>query len=291
LDLALLAGKPVAVADVERDEWDARLLAASLGASAWAQRTGTTFRAVPVAALEHSYERRIAPADFAALHDQPERAEALAERLRSADPRAPAWLTGPWLGLEPGTALSIAKRLGRPLGEVTSLPGGPAGARFGLARDALLERAKVVRHAAKVTEVGRAGNVFRAELDGGSAPRQLEARSVVLAIGGLVGGGIRFRGRGSDGSGFRVSLDAPVRVELDGEDAALFSALRGIDLATLGFGVFERVGIAVGMRGAVDGEAGLFAAGDCVAGRARTALRAASDGLRAGQAALEYLAA
>jgi hypothetical protein len=59
----------------------------------------------------------------------------------------------------------------------------------------------------------------------------------------------------------------------------------GPDLEHAGLSVLERVGVAAGLDTEVIGEAAgrrLFAAGDAVAGRARTVLGAVLDGLRAG---------
>src|SRR5262249_52436248 len=107
LDLAPLAGKRVAVADVERDDWDAPLLAKTLGVSAWAESTLTSFVSVPLRLLRTGHERRIAPYDFAALHDDEARRRSLAEAIEAAPGVADAWLFGPWLGLDPNTVTAL----------------------------------------------------------------------------------------------------------------------------------------------------------------------------------------
>jgi hypothetical protein len=137
LELAPLAGRHIAVAEADRDDWDAPLLARTLAASAWAARTKTRFSAVPVRLLRTGHERRIAPYDLAALHDEPSRRAALAEALRAASAGVDAWLLGPWLGLEPSTVRELRALCPLPLGESTSLMGGAAGARFELSRDRL----------------------------------------------------------------------------------------------------------------------------------------------------------
>src|SRR5688572_10952938 len=103
LNLTPLGGMTVAVANAERDDWDARLLVRSLCESGWARTTGTRFESVDVPLLRHGYERRIALHDFAALHDNAERRRWLCEQLEAAA-RPDAWLLGPWLGVDPGTA-------------------------------------------------------------------------------------------------------------------------------------------------------------------------------------------
>jgi len=66
---------------------DNNLLARTLAASAWAVRTQTRFSAVPLRILRTGHERRIAPYDLAALHDDPARRSALAEALKRAGAR------------------------------------------------------------------------------------------------------------------------------------------------------------------------------------------------------------
>jgi hypothetical protein len=56
LDLAKLKGARIAVADVDRDEFRAGLLAASLSESDWARANDTVFEAVAVRAVEQGYE-------------------------------------------------------------------------------------------------------------------------------------------------------------------------------------------------------------------------------------------
>ena len=130
LDLEALAGRRIAVADIGRDDWDARLLAQSFAGSPWARRTRTEFVAVPVRGLSDGAERRISPHDFARRFDDPVRLVALSHALRSAEPEAAAWLLGPWLGVESEAASQLAAQLSRPVGETSSAPGGAAGARF-----------------------------------------------------------------------------------------------------------------------------------------------------------------
>ncbi len=140
LDLEQCAGKRVAVIDLERDDWDAPLLAKSFASSAWAVQTGTHFFAARAQVLQTGFERRISGYDFALLHDAPERALALQKALRESGVSVDAWLFGPWLGIERPLARELSLALGVPVGETTSAPGGAAGARFEQARDRLLVR-------------------------------------------------------------------------------------------------------------------------------------------------------
>jgi len=295
LDLAPLAGRRIAVADVERDDWDAPLLARTLSASPWAERTQTTFVPVALRLLRVGSERRIAPYDFAALHDDAARRSSLAEAAKVASSGVDAWLFGPWLGLEPDTVKTLRALVPLPLGETTSPMGGPAGARFESARDRLLGARGIGLRPGRVVRVARRGSRWVVELgvDGAAPSRhalELEARAVVLTTGGVAAGGIAFtREPPRIVAGFELPFEAPVSLGLDGEELAGGGSLFGPCLETLGLGVLERVGIRCDALGRPVGknpeETGLLVAGDAVMGRPRTMLEAALAGLTAGNVA------
>lgn len=290
LDLTQVAGRRVGVADIGRDDWDAPELAAALSASDWAERTSTTFVCAEVKAIRLGHERRITPYDFAAAHDDPERLRGLARALEEADAGVHGWLLGPWLGLDPATPPSLRALLPVPLGEATSPMGGPAGARFERARARLLEGLALETRRARVGEVLRRASgwsvALEPEPESGERSVELEAKAVVLATGGIAAGGLRLAwepGRGA--RGFELGYSAPVLLALDREILASAGSMFGPDLEHAGLSVLERVGIAATPEADVLGESaglGLFAAGDAVAGRARTVLGAVLDGLRAG---------
>lgn len=283
LDLEALAGRRVAVADIGRDDWDARLLAQSFTASAWARRTRTEFLAVPVAGLAEGAERRIAPYDFARRFDDPARLVALAQALRSAQPEAAAWLLGPWLGVESEAASQLAAQLSRPVGETSSAPGGAAGARFELRRDEILRELRVDVRAAGVRAVVAASESLIVELDDDT---RLEGRAVVLALGGVAAGGIVLRPEAGSGKlRFQLSLSAPGTLRLDAEALDSGSSQWGPSFQRLGLAALERVGVRADAVGRVSGAMRCFAAGDLVAGRSRTVLEALNAGIVAGRGA------
>lgn len=285
LDLGRVAGRRVGVVDFGRDDWDAPLLSRSLGASEWARRTGTEFLALPVTELLHGVERRIAPYDLASRLDDEARATALGESLGSVGTGVEAFLTGPLLGLRGDLPERLEASLRRPVGETTSLPGGAAGARFEARSRALIARRSIELLPGRVIRVEAGPGGYRVELEG-SAPRV--ASAVVLALGGVGAGGIVMGGSTTDRSlrPFRLSLDAPVELSLDGEVLDSTGSLAGPSLENLGLGALERVGIACdGVR--VDDRPGLFVCGDAAAARARTVLQALSSGVLAGRLAAE----
>jgi anaerobic glycerol-3-phosphate dehydrogenase len=283
LNLELCAGRRVALVELPRDDWDARLLAKSYASSAWARKTQTRFDAVRVRALHSTFERRISAYDFALAHDVPERLAFLSDALLQSTEKPDAWLFGPWLGLQRSLAGELSTRLGVPIGETTSLPGGASGARFEAARDHLLTRvAHVERERVLALEPSSGGFSLTTRAFGAS-----EFASVILATGGVAAGGIvlerSFERRG--GTGFRLSFAGPVGVELDGQAIASVSSLSQLDFVERGLGSLLRLGIAISAGGHALGHPGLFVAGDAVAGQPRTALVAASSGLQAGQRA------
>jgi len=286
LDLARCVGKRVAVVDLERDDWDAPLLAKSFASSAWAKQTQTQFFAARVQLLQNGFERRISAYDFAALHDLPERARAVHLAVRESGVTADAWLFGPWLGIERPLAGELGAALAVPVGETTSAPGGAAGARFEQARDRLLARIADVERA-RLTRVERHGSGYRLHVQD-REPQEFS--SVLLATGGVAAGGVAlersFERRG--GTGFRLSFAAPVALELDAEVIEGISSLSSVDFTERGLGALLKVGIATRADGSAYDNPGIFVAGDAIAGRPRTALLAAHSGFQAARSALDY---
>jgi glycerol-3-phosphate dehydrogenase subunit B len=183
----------------------------------------------------------------------------------------------------------------RPLGEVLSAPGGPAGFRFEAARDGWLGRSRVqvrrgIVHSLRRTEQGFEVSVGATA--GGSErldPVLLEPapQEVVLASGGVAGGGIQFlAGSGAGLRSFSLSLAVSARdgaalpLRLAGREVTLESGVLGADLQSLGRGALERVGVLAdeAQRTAIPG---LYASGDVVADRPRTALEAIYSGIAA----------
>jgi anaerobic glycerol-3-phosphate dehydrogenase len=287
LDLEPLRGGRIAVADLERDDWDASGLARSLSASAWAASSRSSFERVKIPGLRRGAERRISAYDFAALHDHPERSGWLAGLLRDASAGFDGWLLGSWLGLTPGVPARVREMVGLPLGEVTSPLAGPAGARFDAASRRLFAETGVKQREERVVRVSRSGAAWSLALgDENDERRLLEFSAVVMAVGGVAAGGITLGADPESGrNGFRLAISAPARLALDGEVADRSSSLYGPDFEATGFGPLERVGVELTSEGWVRNDAGaevgLVAAGDCVAARPRTLLEAVNSGCAA----------
>jgi anaerobic glycerol-3-phosphate dehydrogenase len=276
LDLDALAGRRIGVPDVRREDWDARLLCDSFRASAWARRSRTDFVLVPVDTLTQGAERRIPVTDFARLFDASAHRGALAGALRAVETKVEGWLFGPWLGAAGDAASQLAALMSCPVGETTSGPGGVAGARFDLRRDALFAEVGIGVRRARVTALEPAPSHVAVQLEG---YEPIRARAVVLALGGVAAGGIELVRSNAEKLGFRLSLAAPASLWLDGEAVDAGSSLWGPSFQRVGFGALERVGIEVDSAGRVVQSARLFACGDVVHNRPRNVGEAISAGI------------
>ncbi|HMJ10494.1 MAG TPA: FAD-dependent oxidoreductase [Polyangiaceae bacterium] len=295
LNLELVAGGRVGVADVAREDWDGVLLAKACGSSSWAKKTKTEFQPLPLRILHSTVERRIPAHDFAQLFDDPARSAELAAALNSAARGYQGLLLGPWLGTLPEVCERVRQDVELAIGETTSAPGGAAGARFEHARDRLLAELGIERQSAEVLRLEPRFSgwtvYYRAPaLAAAAGPAETrEMDAVVLCIGGLAGGGVRLATALGDERRSRplgLSLDVPVQFQLDGKIYDGSSSLYGPDFSSAGVLALERLGIAAqGVRAL--GQPGLFLAGDVIADRPRTALEAAGSGIAAGRAILK----
>jgi glycerol-3-phosphate dehydrogenase subunit B len=295
LDLAHLGDGDVLV--VRSDRWDAPALARS-----WSASGGRSFVELDAVVARHVDERVLPAADFAARHDDPERLAWLAERLREGltrvdAARPAAVILPPMLGVARSRAAALSALVGVPCGEATGLPGGPSGLRFEAARDRALAAAEVVVAAGRVVRVEYQAGEWRVERDDGAV--SLTASRVVLAAGGVLGGGIAYtpsdavfasavpsRARAT----FVETIAGPLVVGAHGKPLPLPGSLSGVPSESLAWPfsrdpLLERVGILTDDDGRVAGAPpGLFAAGELVADRARTWLASLESGVRAGDA-------
>ena len=294
LDWSALSGMRVGVVRARRPGWDADALARS-----WSGMQGDALKAVPFEAtiLRYSDERLLPDADFAARHDDDARLAWLGDRLREALMRGPAvraLVLPPSLGVECARAEALSKHVGLPCGEASALPGGPSGLRFQHARDRALGAAGVERVAARVTAVARASGGWSVELDGESS---LETDVVVLANGGLLGGGIEYASsEWMKAAELPPSARPPFRFTVACEALCMGAYGRAIENPGSLFGappeslawpfardpVMDRVGALADEEGRV-GE-GLWVAGEVVADVPHAWLAALESGARAGAA-------
>jgi glycerol-3-phosphate dehydrogenase subunit B len=284
LDVQLLSrgrgAERIGVVRCDRPGWDADALAC-----AW----GDGFEPVDATMLRHADERVVPDADFAARHDDPARLGWLADRLREtlarAGGRVEALVLPPSLGVERARAASLAESLGVPCGEALGSPGGPSGLRFEQAR--VRARAAAVVGARVMTDEGQ----------------PLEADAVVLATGGLLGGGIEYAPSESMLASalpphariaFRLTIEAPVVLGAHGRPLHLPGTLFGVAPESLSWPfAHDPMTDAVGVLADAHGRAaeGVYAAGEIVADAPRTWLAALAAGARAGAAAAAHATA
>jgi glycerol-3-phosphate dehydrogenase subunit B len=302
LDLGDARSGAVLVPRCPRFGWNADVLARAWSADGRAQKRALAVLARDATVLRFADEEALPDADLAARHDDPERIAWLAERLREtiADmtPRPVAVALPPWLGRRASRADTLTDAVGVPCGEVLSAPGGASGLRFEHARDAALARTDVRVVRADVTAVRPEviGVTVELRAEGGQTMASLTARAVILATGGLVGGGLRVPW-GPAGSMARapgapapvaLSIAAPADLGALGRRIAPPSAALGPVpelMARLPRPRLQSAGVLAGADGRVRGQATLFACGDVVADLSRTWLAAFSAGARAGRAA------
>lgn len=280
LNLAPLAGKRIGLVDVPRDDWDAPLLLRAFNESEWARATRTTFALLPLPLLEKGHQRRVSTYDFAAGLERAERPGWLAQLLK-AHAGPDAWLFGPWLGIKQPLARELTAAAGVPVGEVTSPPGGAAGARFELRRDALLQSLGVELVAARLESVQAADSLVTLRLEGGAT---FSADALILATGGLVSGAVELSGSlsGAEPAGFELGVEGLPPLQMRGELGRPVSSLFGVDLAARGRLLLERVGLAAGADGHVSGASRVLAAGDLLAPAPPSVGHALVSGLLAG---------
>ncbi|MFO0759020.1 MAG: FAD-binding protein [Byssovorax sp.] len=306
LDLGAIGDGLVLLPRVDRAGWDADALARAYNDDAFAQGRGLRFAALDLPVLRYDDERRIGDLDLAARHDDEARIAWLADRLKSAQGRgAKAFLLGPFLGATAPRAEALSKRAGVLAGEALSGVGSAAGLRFEAARDRLFASlgVKVIADRALSVSAEEDGRLA-VRIEGAKKP--LRADGVVLATGGLAGGGLEYRpaehGAGADlPAGGRVpfALSVEADVVLAAQLAPVpsgappmrlgpTSSMQGPELDLVAWpvnghpGALESAGVRCeGVRAAP----GITAAGDVIAGRPRTLLEALSSGIRAGREA------
>jgi glycerol-3-phosphate dehydrogenase subunit B len=301
LDLDATGDGMIAVPTSVHHGWDARVLAAQWndGDSAFSGR----FVALDATLLRFTDERDLPDADLARRHDDPARLAWLAERLREAlatgktsGQRISAVLLPPWLGAGSPRAATLSALLEIPAGEALAANLGPSGLRFEAARDrAFAEQGVQVRgsRAKAVRRASAEATPFVIELADGET---IEARAVVLANGGLVGGGLRYTPSASDlafavPTRSRATMELGVTVDphlatvgLDGRPLIAPGSLFGASPEQLAWpfqrpAPIERAGVLPPTHD------GVYVAGELAADLPRTWLAAVRSGQRAGQAA------
>lgn len=298
LDLAPLPPGNVVVPRSDHHGWDAVTLARSLADSAAARQRGLSFVPVEATITRYRDERPLAHAELAARHDDPARLGWLADRLREALARANnavAVLLPPWLGVDRPRAEALSGAIGVPCGEASCALASACGVRFERARDRAFATAGIEVRRTWVTRISRQdGDGAASFLVACEDADPLTARTVVLATGGLIGGGLAFTPSDAVLGGavsrearpmFRVAIETPGTLGTRGKPLDRPGSLFGRPPEALAWPyeedpLLERVGLLVAPDFAVLGAPdGLRACGDVAADRRRTWLDAWASGV------------
>lgn len=294
LDFERIPRGTVLCPEMEREGWDATVLARAFSESKFSRERGLAFEPRAAQLLLHTSERTLPDGDIAARYDDPARLAQLAERIRAVLGTHVAVLLPPWLGVDAPRAEALSNAVGVPCGEIASLPTSPAGLRFVRARDRALTKVGARVVGGWATSVERDGDTCVLQLRDAEAIR---AHAVVIATGGLIAGGISYMpGEASLATAlprtpravFASSIKGTGTLAFDGNPIALPGSLFGAAPESLAWpfrdpAPIERVGLLVGADRA--SAPGVFAAGDAVADEPRTFLGALRSGVRAGQSA------
>jgi hypothetical protein len=318
LDLghAARVGGKVLVARVPLFGWDGAALAASFAEDTAARAIGLTFEHAPIALPLSEEEARLPFAELAARHDDPSRFAELVSHVRALLSRVPGVcgiLFPPILGVATRRSEALSEAVGVPCGEALGLPGGPSGLRFERARDEALRTLGITPVEAFATRIETRAALpdepgsFAVAFGDGSVQPLLTCNAVVVATGGLVGGGLRYvpnevqtragsprRELPAPGAPWlSASVDGPFRLGVSGRRLVAPATLHGAAPETLVWpfveaGELERAGILVEPSFAArEGPAGIYACGDAVADHERTWLFALASGAEAGFAAAQ----
>lgn len=293
LDLAKVKAGRVLVLDAPLASWEASSLARSFNAT-HARRT-LSFEAASGTFTKHVDERAMTYAELAARHDDDARLSWLATKVREAIASlgdVAAVLFPPILGADRSRAADLTNLVGVPCGEAIAAFSSPSGRRFDAARDRALSSAHVDAIDGWCKRIVREEHLT-IELEEGDA---IDADAVVLAIGGLLGGGIVYEpAEGILATAvppyprrvFACSVDAPVTIGSEGKELLVPGSMFGLSAEQIAWPfvrdpLTERVGVLTEGERASER---IFAAGDVLADRPRTWLAALASGARAGTAA------
>jgi hypothetical protein len=226
--------------------------------------------------------------DFATLHDDEAQLRVLGDALSEVHRGFRAWLLPPALGITQGVRDKLEQRLAVKVGECLSQPGGPAGARFERARDALFTKHGIIQQRGAVTSLARTGTLWTARWLAGDQEQSIETDRVILACGGIVSGGLRLgKPRIDQPRAHPFELSFGLQVPIGFGVGAGFDPVgsrHGVDFSQMGLPLLEKIGV-IASDTAIHGMPGLFAAGDVVANGPRSMLGALHSGCIAGQRA------
>lgn len=304
------AQTPILIPDCPLHYWCAHSLAQSLQESFHSYGIPIPpIHTLPISLIQSHTEAQYSFADLASLHDSTDRCSWLIEQLRQmrvlAQTPSATLLLPPILGVHPSTIQRIRASLGPNIGETLCEPGGPSALRYAHWMRKAFQTMKINCIDGQVTSLSD----FKAFIEPKHQPLSFDR--VILATGGILGGGITFRSSEHEQAqeipmhaqqsihlGLRIECRQPtllshddIAFAIDGSIVEATGSLFGGDphswlnqpmpnLMRVGVCVDETYRVLTRLNQPIDW---LFAAGDLVTAQPHTALSAFVSGLRAGQ--------
>lgn len=301
LDLDRTGRGAILVPRCDHPAWDGPSLARAWASSEIASARALTFVGLDVQLTRFREERLLGDIEIAARHDDPARLEWLAERLREVLARNPGFvgvILPAWLGVDRSRADDLSARVGVRCGEAMTGLASSSGARFERARDRAFASLAIEVTSAWAKSAESRGSGWTVSLEDEIS---FDADAVVIATGGLVGGGLAYAPAASESAAelpsaarptMRSTLDCPVAIGESDAVARAPSTLFGTQPEAIAWPFsrdpwLDRAGALVGDDGAARGVSarGLYACGDVVADRPRGWLTALASGATCGAAA------
>jgi hypothetical protein len=190
-------------------------LARALNESPLAREQRLLFSVIPSTLCKHRDEHDVSMLELAKRHDEPARQAFLLRELAAiAQSGHQACLLPPILGTLPDTCARLQAEAPLVIGELYGFTPSPMSLRYASAVATALGNLAIPRIRAKVTAISFIGNCIVAETDTGE---RWSARALVLATGGILGGGLRYTpAAAGDGREFPFRASDEFALGLDG---------------------------------------------------------------------------
>jgi glycerol-3-phosphate dehydrogenase subunit B len=202
-------------------------LARALNESTIAREQQLLFSVIRSTLCKHRDEHDVSMLELAKRHDDPARQAFLLRELAAiAQSGHHACLLPPLLGTLPDTCPRLQAEAPLMIGELYGFTPSPMSLRYAAALGTALSNLAIPRIRAKVTALGFLGNRIVAETDSGA---RWSARAIVLATGGILGGGLRYTpAAAGDGREFPFQASAEFSLGLDGTVASALELRRRV---------------------------------------------------------------
>lgn len=310
LNLASHKNETILVPRIDRPNWDADFLARSWSEDLWCREQGLRFESFDASSLDDDRMRFGSDTEIAFHLDSPEGRTKFGEHLSAEVQRhggGKSVLLGPWLGIDTPVASILTNHIGIQIGEACAGLGSTAGARWEHAANRWLTQQRITRIQDRVQRLEQVDGDWNVHVSQSKRPYQ--AKAVVVATGGIAGGGIILTsGEPQEGNEqsfspahpFSLSYRGPLVLTVDGRISETVASLHGFNLERLAWprddhGVWwmDRINVLRDGVQVLDASnnplAGLFVAGELALKRPAASLASIATGVEAGTAAARYV--